>query len=113
MMTAPKITDDKMYMLLRGGEIEQFNQLKAKGAVIHFEGLDFRGLDLRGMDASGISFESACFRQADLRGIDLSSCCLEGCSICSAKISGVIFPTRLSAEEITLSLVHGTRMRYR
>jgi hypothetical protein len=38
---------------------------------------------------------------------------LEGASINSAKISGTYFPPSLSAEEITLSLVHGTRLRYR
>jgi uncharacterized protein YjbI with pentapeptide repeats len=53
----------------------------------------------------------AYLRHADLRGLDLSETNLEGASINSAKISGTYFPTTLSAEEITLSLVHGTRLR--
>jgi uncharacterized protein YjbI with pentapeptide repeats len=52
-------------------------------------------------------------RHADLRGLDLTHTNLEGASINSAKISGTYFPTTLSAEEITLSLIHGTRLRYR
>ena len=38
---------------------------------------------------------------------------LEGASIAGTKISGTYFPKELSAEEINLSLQHGTRMRYR
>ncbi|MFO7636044.1 MAG: GNAT family N-acetyltransferase [Clostridia bacterium] len=38
---------------------------------------------------------------------------LDGASINAAKVSGTLFPRELSAEEITLSLLHGTRMRYR
>ena len=37
---------------------------------------------------------------------------LEGASINAAKISGAYFPPELSASEIELSLLHGTRMRY-
>jgi uncharacterized protein YjbI with pentapeptide repeats len=58
------------------------------------------------MDLSG-----SYFRQADLRGVDLSTCQLAGVSLHNAKISGVLFPKSLSAEEITLSVAHGTRMR--
>ncbi len=46
-------------------------------------------------------------------GVDLTHTNLQGASINSAKISGTYFPPTLSAEEITLSLVHGTRLRYR
>lgn len=53
------------------------------------------------------------FRQADLRGIDFRKANLEGASINAAKISGAYFPAELSASEIELSLLHGTRMRYR
>jgi len=41
----------------------------------------------------------------------LSTTLLDGASIGGAKISGTLFPRNLDAEEITLSLVHGTRMR--
>jgi len=67
---------------------------------------------LRGMDADGVDLSGCYFRQADLRGLDLTGAILEGASIHAAKISGVTFPKALSAEEILLSLVHGTCMRY-
>ena len=51
--------------------------------------------------------------EADLRGIDFRKARLEGASINAAKISGAYFPVELSAGEIELSLLHGTRMRYR
>ncbi|KXS47357.1 MAG: hypothetical protein AWU57_5552, partial [Marinobacter sp. T13-3] len=73
---------------------------------------DFRGLDLRGLDATGLDFRHAYFRGADLRGIDFSRSRMEGVSIASAKISGCYFPHRLEADEIVMSLNHGTRMRY-
>ena len=74
---------------------------------------DFRHLNLQGLIAKGLDFSNSYFRQADLRGIDFSQCVrLRGASIHGAKISGVYLPAPLSAEEITLSLQHGTRMRY-
>lgn len=44
--------------------------------------------------------------------MDLSSAKLAGASIHGAKISGVYFPVDLSADEILMSLEHGTRLRY-
>ncbi len=109
----PKITDDPMYQLLREERIEEFNELRKNGEKLDFSYCDFRNLDLRGMNAANIDFSHAYFRQSDLRGIDFSQSRLEGSSINSARISGVYFPVALSADEITLSLLHGTRMRYR
>ena len=103
MSTAPKIKTDPLYRLLREGRVDVFNQEKANGKTCDLTHCDFRGLDLR----------DCYFRQADLRGLDLSEANLEGASINAAKISGAYFPKALSAEEITLSLTHGTRMRYR
>ncbi len=51
-------------------------------------------------------------RHGDMRGVDFSHTNLEGASINGAKISGTLFPKELRAEEILLSLQHGTRMRY-
>lgn len=112
-MTAPKIKDDPMYVLLREGKIKEFNASKAGGGQCDLTGADFRGLDLRGIDASGLDFSGGYFRQADLRGVDFSQAKLEGASINGAHISGVLFPVELAAEEISLSFHHGTRMRYR
>lgn len=102
-----------LYELLRSEDIKAFNSQKAKHAELpSFAHGDFRGLDLRGMDAQGLDFRHAYFRGADLRGIDFSKSRMEGASIASAKISGCYFPHRLHADEIVMSLNHGTRMRY-
>lgn len=109
----PVIKADAMYQLLRERKIDAFNALRAQGTSCDLHGSDLRGLDLRGLDAQGLDLSDSYLRQADLRGVDLSASNLEGASISGAKISGAYFPVELDAEEITLSLLHGTRMRYR
>ena len=102
-----------LYDLLRSEEVEAFNAERAKLTELpSFAHGDFRGLDLRGMNAEGLDFRHAYFRGADLRGINFAKSRMEGASIASTKISGCYFPHRLSAEEIVMSLNHGTRMRY-
>ena len=113
MSDTPEIKDDPMYQLLRTDNIDEFNARRAKGESCNLRGVDLRSLDLRGLDAAGLDMRDCYFRQTDLRGIDLSSTQLAGASIMGAKISGTFFPPELSAEEINLSLQHGTRLRYR
>ncbi len=110
-MSQPEIKQDFMYQLLREGKIEAFNQSKNDGESFDLRGCDLRGLDLRGLDADGIDFSGCYFRQADLRGIDFSKANLEGASINGAKISGCYFPKNIPADELALSLTHGTRIR--
>ena len=113
-MAEPKITQDPLYQLLRDGKVEEFNHRIAKGETVDLTSCDLRHLNLQGLIASGLDFSNSYFRQADLRGIDFSqSISLRGASIHGAKISGVYFPASLTAEEINLSLQHGTRMRYK
>ena len=109
----PQFIDDPLYRLLREGAVNEFNARRAEGASCDLRGADFRSIDLRHLDARGLDLRDCYFRQADLRGVDLSQANLEGASIDAAKISGAYFPRQLSAEEIALSLTHGTRMRYR
>lgn len=111
-MTSPEIKDDPMYQLLRSGEVSEFNRLRAEGKMCDLRNTDLRGLDLRDLDARGLDLRDCYFRQSDLRGVDFTQTQLEGASINGAKISGTFFPMELSPEEITLSLLHGTRMRY-
>ena len=111
MIHNPEIKQDPMYMLLRDGKIEEFNKRKAQGETFDLRNCDLRGLDLRAIDADGIDFGNCYFRQADLRGIDFSNSHMEGASINGAKISGCYFPSNILAEEVNLSLTHGTRMR--
>jgi uncharacterized protein YjbI with pentapeptide repeats len=104
---------DPLYRLLREGRVKDFNERRKLGEALDLCDCDFRGLDLRGLNAKDINFSGCYFRQTDLRGVDFSESRLEGASINGARVSGVLFPKELSAEEITLSLLHGTRMRYR
>lgn len=104
---------DRMYQLLRDGNVKEFNAIRAQGDKADLTGCDFRNVDLRGIDANGLDFSDCYFRQADLRGVDFRGCRLEGASLNAAKVSGAYFPADLAAEEIALSLTHGTRMRYR
>lgn len=103
---------DPLYRLLREGRVKDFNERRKLGEKIDLRDCDFRALDLRGLDARGLDLSGCYFRQTDLRGIDFSETRLEGASINAAKISGTLFPKELSPEEITLSLLHGTRLRY-
>ena len=108
-----RIPNDAMYRLLREGCITEFNAKKASGEKVDLRGCDLRGLDLRGLDADGLDFSDCDFRQTDLRSVDFRNARLEGASINAAKISGAYFPVELRACEIELSLLHGSRMRYR
>lgn len=108
----PTIKDDPMYQLLRAGKVEEFNIRREAGESCDLTCTDFRGLDLRKLNAEDLDLSNSYFRQADLRGVDLSKAKLIGASIHSAKLSGTLFPSDLAAEEILMSLEHGTRMRY-
>lgn len=108
-----RIIDDPLYQTLRNENIEAFNEAKKRmGDYPSFTHGDFRGLDLRGIDVDGLDLSHGYFRGADLRGVDFSKANLEGASIAGAKISGCLFPVELHADEIVMSLNHGTRMRY-
>ena len=113
MSTAPKIKTEPLYRLLREGKVDVFNAEKARGKTCDLTHCDFRGVDLRDIDADGLDLSGSYFRQADLRGVDLSKARLQGASIHSARIAGAYFPPEIPADEIQLSLIHGTRMRYR
>ena len=108
-----RIPNDPMYLLLREVCIIEFNVKKASGEKVDLRGCDLRGLDLRGLNADGLDLSDCYFRQSDLRGVDFRNARLEGGSINTAKISGAYFPAELTASEIELSLLHGSRMRYR
>ena len=113
MALRPLTYDDPLFQLLRDGNVKEFNRRKGEKQSIAMTDCDFRHLDLRGLDASAVDFSNSYFRATDLRGIDFSNARLEGASLNSARISGVLFPAELAPEEITLSVNHGTRLRYR
>ncbi|MCP4643398.1 MAG: pentapeptide repeat-containing protein [bacterium] len=101
-----------MYHLLRDDKIAEFNQRRAGGESFDLRGTDLRGLDLRTIDPQGLDLSGTYLRHADLRGLDLRETNLEGASLLEALVSGAYFPPELSPDEISLSLNHGTRLRY-
>ena len=109
----PEISSDPLYQLLHNEDVDAFNVQRKTLDTSHLKAKNYRGLDLRNMDARGLDFSGAYFRGADLRGIDFRETNLEGASMAEAKISVCYFPKELSAEEIRLSVEHGTRLRYR
>ncbi|HHA19582.1 MAG TPA: pentapeptide repeat-containing protein [Methylophaga sp.] len=112
-MSAPIISDDPLYRLLRDEDVAEFNQRIAAGGKTDLTSCDFRHINLQGLITDGLDFTNSYFRQADLRGVDFSHCdSMEGASLHGAKISGAYFPCEIRAEEILLSLEHGTRLRY-
>ncbi len=111
-MAAPQIHTDPIYQLLYNENIAEFNRRHEAAKSATLRGGVYRNLDLRDMNADGLDFGDAYFRGADLRGIDFRNTNLEGASMIEAKISGCYFPKELSAEEIRLSVMAGTRLRY-
>lgn len=112
MSKVPEIKKDPMYILLREGKIKEFNEMKKQGKTCDLTNADFRSLELQGLDADGLDFSGSYFRLADMRGVDFSKANLRGASIHEAKISGTYFPSELSSDELTMSLIRGTRLRY-
>ena len=97
--------------LLKQGKVSEFNRLRQNDPTINLRGLNLSNLDLRKLDASNLDLRDTFLSHADLRNLDLSSARLQGTVIGGAKIAGTLFPDSISAPEITLSLVHGTRLR--
>jgi len=112
-MASTTTPTDELHQLLCSGHVEDFNRRRPASQKLDLRGADLRHADLRTLDAAGLDLGDCHLRQADLRGLDLRQTGLEGASINRTKISGTYFPKELSAEEINLSLQHGTRMRYR
>lgn len=113
MSTIPEIKTDPLYQLLRDDKVKEFNERRAKGESCDLQNADMRSMDLRGLEAKGLDMRGCYFRQSDLRGIDFRETQLEGASIKGARISGTHFPPELDANELSLSLNHGIRMRYK
>ncbi|HIL93053.1 MAG TPA: pentapeptide repeat-containing protein [Cycloclasticus sp.] len=104
---------NEMYDYLQDDNVDAFNKGLDEGKPVDLTNVKFRAFDLRGAKLSGLDLSGAYFKNADLRGADLSNSKLDGCSFFNAKISGVLFPDNVTPEEITRSLIHGTRVRVR
>jgi len=96
--------------LLRNGQYKEFLE-EAEGERPDLQNAELRFADLRGAPLEKADLRGAYLRRSDLRGLDLIDADLDGASIHDARIGGTRFPRDLSANEILLSLTHGTRMR--
>lgn len=99
--------------LLFEENLPAFNRLKAEGKAPDLRQANLSGLDLRKADLKGLDLTGCYLRGANLCGLDLTGCNLQGASLKGALVSGALFPENISAEEIRLSIDHGTRVRTR
>lgn len=99
-------------VLLREEKVDEFNALAAEKPV-DLENADLRMVDLRKANLAKANMRGAYLRNADLRGVDLSDADLTGASLHEARVSGCLFPINIAAEEISMSVTLGTRMRPR
>lgn len=111
-MAQPLFPDDPAFKALRLGDFESFNQLTSGKTAVDFSEADLRGVDFRGVKIiEKLKVRGAYMRDADLRGLDLRTWDMEGCSLYHAKISGAYFPANVGAQELTISVQLGTRIR--
>jgi uncharacterized protein YjbI with pentapeptide repeats len=112
-MPEPSFPDDPAFKCLRAGDLDGYHREIEGRNVVDFSRADLRAVDLRGADLTKVVLRDAYLREADLRGCDLRHLDLEGASLDRARISGAYFPANLTADEIELSVRHGTRLRTR
>ena len=106
------VKDSDWIRLLRDDNAEGFNQRALKERP-QLENANLRMVDLRKVDLKRANLRGAYLRNADLRGVDLADADLHGASLHDATVAGALFPVNLAAEEITMSVHLGTRMRTR
>ncbi len=106
------MADTKILALIQEDRPHDFNHVieNYQGSV-DLSGSQFRGYDLRKFNLRTANMRDCYFRHSDLRGVDLSEAQIAGSSFKEAKVSGVMFPISVSADEIRLSLEYGTRIR--
>jgi len=106
------MADPRVLNLVQEDRPLDFNRIaEAAPQGLDLSGAHFRGYDLRKFNFSRCNLSGCYLKNADIRGLDLSQANLSGASLKDAKVSGVFFPENLSAEEIRMSLTHGTRLR--
>lgn len=91
--------------------LEFNNYVESKGGSVDLTGAHLRAYDLRKCNFKKADLRGAYMRSCDLRSCDLSESQLDGASMKEAKVSGVLFPRNITASEISMSLMHGTRIR--
>jgi uncharacterized protein YjbI with pentapeptide repeats len=106
------VRDSYVVILLREERYDEFNE-RAAVKPVDLENADLRMVDLRQANLLKANLRGAYLKNADLRGLDLSQADLTGASLHDARIGGCLFPINLGADEITMSVRLGTRMRPR
>jgi uncharacterized protein YjbI with pentapeptide repeats len=97
---------------IRNDEAERFNsEIATLAGPVDLENCDLSNQDLRRFNLRSANLRNAYLKMADLRGVDLSDAQMDGASINRAHISGAFFPRNIPAQEVWLSIEHGTRMR--
>jgi uncharacterized protein YjbI with pentapeptide repeats len=104
--------DSSLFALVRGEDIDGFNNAKPKFARVNFGGADLRGLDLRMMDVERVDFSNAYFGCADLRGLDLRGCNLQGANLEFALVAEVLFPADITPEQVCASVNDGVPLHH-
>lgn len=104
--------DSELVRLLRDEKLDEFNE-QARQSPPQLENADLRMVDLTRAHLVKANLRGAYLRNADLRGVDLSDVDLAGASLHDARVSGCLFPVSIPADEIALSVAHGTRLRPR
>ncbi len=106
------MADQAALTLVQDEKTKAFNQLvETHQGAVDLSDAHLRSYDLRRFQLTQANLSGAYLRAADLRGLDLSQANLVGASLKDAKVSGTLLPTVFSADEITMSLLHGTRLR--
>lgn len=106
------MADQTALSFLQEEHIDAFNKyVDQRDGEVDLRDAHLRSYDLRKCHLKYANLRGAYMRASDLRALDLSEADLEGASFKGAKISGVMFPRNVSAQEIHLSVTHGTRIR--
>ncbi len=106
------MADAKALELIQEEKAKEYNAyVESLGGSVDLTNAHLRGYDLRKYNLKSADLTGAYLRSSDLRGQDLSMAKLNGASLRDAKVSGVLFSREQSADELTLSLVYGTRIR--
>lgn len=107
------MSDQRALELLQEERFLEFNNyVESRGGEVDLSGAHLRAYDLRKCNLKKANLQNAYMRSSDIRSVDLSEARLDGASLKEAKVSGTLFPRNLRAEEIMMSLEHGTRLRH-
>ncbi len=106
------MADSKALNLIQEEKYLEFNNLvESQSGEVDLTGAHLRAYDLRKCKLAKADLTGAYLRSSDLRSVDLSGAKMEGASLKDAKVSGTLFPRDLRPDELTMSLMYGTRLR--